>query len=290
MVKESVNIVEKAKRLVELCRECSRDSKRKAPVWLSHVRLGCGLESEYRLPTNEHITSRGGCDYGLIHPPYDVAIEQFFFIDGGDIVEPVRECLECYSELVVRETEYDDMEVWHRGLCLLAEYCSSKREVYWLVEIENKPPLLNHFSFDCLVHLKRLKEDDFYPEHEFVRDCEDSGTSLDIHKIPSTVYTAWVENPDNRWVIRWKNIFRDIESASLPLTIEPPKDLRKANWFKTRTKRENLVLLSCDMLRKAISDGRLTNYKPEGNPYSPNLYSIQQVKTVYPEYSAYLVD
>ena len=289
MVKENVNIVEKAKRLVELCRECSRDNNRKAPVWLSHVRSGCGLESEYPPPTDRGIKQRGE-EYKLVYPSHDVFVERFYFIEDGDIVASVHECLECYSELIVRETEYDDMEVWHRGLSLLAEYCADKRKVYWIVKREDKPPFLGHSTFAGLELLKRQKEDIFYPQYEFVRDCEDSGTSLDIYSIPSTVYNAWIENPDNRWVILWKNIFRDIESATGQWIIEPPKDLRKANWFETRTKKDGLVLLSGDMLRSAIRDGRLTNFKPEDKPYAPNLYSIQQVKTVYPEYSAYLVD
>ena len=113
------------------------------------------------------------------------------------------------------------MEVWQRGLCLLAEYCANKREVYSLVEIEDKPPFPNHFSYDSLKLLKRQKEDGFYAEHEFVRDREDSNTSFDICNIPEPVYDAWLENQDARWVIRWKNIFRDIESATRQWTIKP---------------------------------------------------------------------
>ena len=286
MVKENVNIVEKAKRLVELCRECSRDSNRKAPVWLSHVRSGCGLESEYPSPTDREIKQRGG-EYNLVYPSHDVFVERFYFIEDGDIVASVHECLECYSELIVRETEYDDMEVWHRGLSLLAEYCADKREVYWIVKREDKPPFLGHSTFAGLELLKRQKEDIFYPQYEFVRDCEDSGTSLDICSIPSTVCNAWIENPDNRWVIRWKNIFRDIESASLPLTIEPPKDLRPASWFETHTdiQGSGLKQITSEMLRNAVRDGNLNNWKPDDKPNANNQYSIQEVKDFYKEYA-----
>jgi len=47
VARENEKNIEKAIRLIALCRECSRDNKREAPVWLSHVRLGCGLECEY---------------------------------------------------------------------------------------------------------------------------------------------------------------------------------------------------------------------------------------------------
>ena len=247
MVKENVNIVEKAKRLVELCRECSRDNNRKAPVWLSHVRSGCGLESEYPPPTDRGIKQRGG-EYKLVYPSHDVFVERFYFIEDGDIVASVHECLECYSELIVRETEYDDMEVWHRGLSLLAEYCANKREIYWLVELEDKPPFPKHFLFESLELLKRQKEDGFYAKHEFVRDCEDSGTSVfDLSRIPRQVYNAWIENPDNRWVIRWKNMFRDIEMAAQSLldtwqfvTSESAKPLDNCVSF-TLTEKERRV-------------------------------------------------
>jgi hypothetical protein len=235
VARENINIVEKAKRLIALCRECSRDNKRKAPVWLSHVRSGCGLESEYPSPTDREIKQRGG-EYKLVYPSHDVFVERFCFIDGGDIIDSVHECLESYSDLIVEKTKYDAMEVWQRGLSLLAEYCADKREVYWIVKREDKPPFPKHFLFESLELLKRQKEDIFYPQYEFVRDCEDSGTPHDICSIPSTVYNAWIENPDNRWVILWKNIFRDIESATQPLTIKsikPDKPVKKlGGWTK----------------------------------------------------------
>ena len=210
MARENKNILEKAKRLVELCRECSRDNKRKAPVWLSHVRLGCGLESEY--PLNKML--QGG-EFQVVYPTNDVFVNRLYCIEDGDIVDSVKECLEDYSELIVEETIYDDMEHWLRGFMLLALHCSNKREVYWLVEFENKQQFPSHCTFDNMEFLRKQKEDPFYPKFEFVRDCEDSGIShIGISSIPDSVYNAWIDDPDNRWVIRWKNIFRDIESES----------------------------------------------------------------------------
>ena len=242
MAVENEKNIEKAIRLIALCRECSRDNMRKAPVWLSHVRLGCGLESEFPAPSNEEV-ERQGDEYPIVFPSDDVFVERFYFIEDGDIVASVHECLECYSELIVRETEYDDMEVWHRGLSLLAEYCADKREVYWIVKREDKPPFLGHSTFAGLELLKRQKEDIFYPQYEFVRDCEDSNTSLDICSTPSNVNNAWIENPDNRWVIRWKNIFRDIESATQPLTIEPPIELQPSTQKKSRIRTKEQKIL-----------------------------------------------
>ena len=94
-------------------------------------------------------------------------------------------------------------------------------------------------------------------------------------------------NPDNRWVIRWKNIFRDIESASLPLTIEPPKDLRPASWFETHTdiQGSGLKQITSEMLRNAVRDGNLNNWKPDDKPNANNQYSIQEVKDFYKEYA-----
>jgi len=92
---------------------------------------------------------------------------------------------------------------------------------------------------------------------------------------------------DNYWMLEWSDIFDAIRKAALPFTQEPPKDLRPSSWFEANTdvKGSGLKQISSVMLRNAVRDGNLNNWKQRDKPNANNQYSIKEVKDFYKEYA-----
>ena len=243
MAVENLEIVEKAMRLVDTCRERSLKHNDNIPAVFRYyvegykeevMKLGSVLEWEAsHLGRLRFIGSIGSLPFGAecTNDSGRIVHRLVSFIYDENILHSILRCLREYSELRQGETPYDEMldcslgqfHGWERGMCLLV---------------------------------------DFYSENH-------KGDTKDF------------------WILEWSDIFDAIGKATLPLTQEPPKDLRPAAWFETHTdiQGSGLKQITSEMLRNAVRDGNLNNWKPDDKPNANNQYSIQEVKDFYKEYA-----
>ena len=283
---EHQKIAEKAKRLVDTCCERSLKHDDNVPAYLCHVLFECGLEDEYDyLKLKRCSYNASGAwrdDSGFFHselPCFSVAISNInmtanrrFGVLSNEVEQSVQRCLREYSELFQHDTTYGlytSEGCWMRGAHLLADFYSDHRKWYYV----NK-----QFGENCI---------NFIPI-SLTLNLEDS---LDVvflkNSMSETVYKIWKHDPTVRWVIQWPDIFSAIAKAAIPLTKLPPTDLQGAQWFMKQTTVDfgNLPAITPELLRNAVRDGRLKNWKSSEKPNANNLYSIQEVKDLYKEHA-----
>lgn len=237
MASKNASIVEKAKRLVDTCRERSLKHDDDAPAALFQL-SGCDWKKEcnvHNTPLLEeanrlHQDSSRGRLSDFIDDS-GRTVHSRYCLYGDYSLNSMYRCLCEYSKLRDEMTLYDGLldtqmgqfSGWERGLCLLADFFTDDR----------------HYQ------------------------------------------------NDHCWSTEWQDLFDAIGKAALPFTQELPKDLKPATWFlkHTTVNEGDVPQITPELLRNAVRDGRLKNWKPVEKPNATNIYSIQDVKELYKEHT-----
>ena len=274
MVNENVNIVEKAKRLVELCSMRSLKYDDKTQVWLSHVCIDCELDESF-VPPFAH-----GQEHGefTVLPTFKNkqgrTCKRKLFVEEKDVIASMQKCLKDYSRIVKKKTPYDkfvrlnDSQEWLRGLFLLADSCLDARLIY-----NDMPPIFKDAacSQGSATLTFREMEDLEFVSDIFSHNKIENGVSL------KDVFVLWQADPDARWVLHWDDIFSAIELVAIEIVNSVA---RKGKWFDDVTEHK----LTADTLLKSAKrkGGLQKSTQPDGRKW---VHSVYEVMEVYPAYA-----
>jgi predicted transcriptional regulator len=215
LAKQTNIVIEKANRLIDLCRKRSLKHNDKTQVWLSHVCIDCDLDESF-IPSCATEVDGGMC---TILPTFTNKqgriCKRKLIVEGNDVFASFQKCLKDYSKLIKKETLYDkfiklnDSYEWLRGLFLLADSCSDARKVY-----HDMPPIFKDAPYrqaSATYTFKEMEELECTLD-EFSSGKVENGVSYqDVSKL-------WQADPGARWVLHWVDIFEAIEMSTQSLT------------------------------------------------------------------------
>ncbi len=203
--------IEKANRLIDLCRKRSLKHNDKTQVWLSHVCIDCRLDESFIPPCAPEVEG-GVC---TILPTFTnkqgKICKRKLIVEGNDVFASFQKCLKGYSKLIKKETLYDkftklnDSEEWLRGLFLLVDSYSDSRKVY-----HDMPPIFKDAPYRQASATYTFKE---MEELECVLDELSSG-KVENGVSYQDVSKLWQADPGARWVLHWVDIFEAIEMST----------------------------------------------------------------------------
>ena len=276
MIIENSNIIQKALRLVEMCRERSRDNQDTAHVWLSHVCLDCRLEESFVPPCAPEVEGGVSTILPTFTNEQSRICKRKLIIEGNNLFASFQRCLKEYSKLIKKTAHYDkftDDEEWLRGLFLLAEFYSDNRMVY-----HDTPPIFENAPFaraSSTCSFKIMNDVLSMPEELATRRVEKEDSINSLTEITSdVVLQLFKKDPDARWVLHWDNIFSAIELAATEIVNYVS---REGKWFDDVTDNK----LTADTLLKSAKrkGGLKKSTQPDGRKW---LHSVYEVMEVYP--------
>jgi hypothetical protein len=262
---KNASIVEKAKRLVDTCRERSLKHDDDAPLVLTQLRIGCGLKDDYPFNRKPRILKPYHDILGFL---YSNKVQ----FEREELCKSIQHCLAGYSMLVDESDDlYPSTNGWDRGLRILADFYPCNRMVYW-------------FDFKGYVECRDGDFDEFV-EAWSNHDDDDDIPDINYHyrDVDIDVYNQWKISIQNRFVMHWSNIFDAIQTATQAIIDIQSVDsvetiMRTGKWFNVASNEE----LNSDKLRKAMLSGNLKEcVQPDGRG-TEWLYSVDEVKRRYP--------
>jgi hypothetical protein len=279
VARENINIVEKAKRLIDLCRKRSLKHNDKAQVWLSHVCIDCELDESF-IPPCAHDEKVGVCTLlPTFNNEQSRICKRKLMIECKNVFASFQRCLKDYSKVIKKTSQYDkftDDEEWIRGLFLLAEFCSDNRMVY-----HDTPPLFENGPFgraSSTCSFKNMNDvismfEEFAPQKVAKEYSVYSPTKI-THDVALQLFK---KDPDARWVLHWDNIFSAIELAAIENVCSVA---REGKWFDDVTEQK----LTADTLLKSVKrkGGLQKSTQPDGRKW---LHSVYEVMEVYPAHA-----